>query len=87
MGFRCSLALRVEENARRSHAHNALLATHGLSPYDLTPEQLQARSDGAFIDPKDVKPRVRPQGRHGKVDVDERERSEIGWYAFIEHTT
>jgi hypothetical protein len=64
---------------RRIHAHNALLAKHGLSPYDLTPEQSKARWEGAFIDPKDVKPRVRPEGRDGKVNVKEWERYTEGW--------
>ena len=45
--------------AKRIHAHNALLAKHGLSPYDLSSEQLAARYRGEWIDPKDVKSRNR----------------------------
>lgn len=48
--------LPEEMRAKRIHAHNALLAKHGLCPSDLTSEQLMARYRGKWIDPKDVKP-------------------------------
>ena len=57
--FRWIWDLPATLRAKKIHAHNALLAKHGLSPYDLTSEQLAARYRGEWIDPKDVTPRNR----------------------------
>lgn len=57
--FRWISDLGDDMRAKKIGAHNALLAKHGLSPSDLTPEQLAARYRGQWIDPKDVKPRRR----------------------------
>ena len=55
--FRWIVDLPSTMKAKKIHAHNALLAEHGLSPSDLTSEQIHARWQGKWIDPKDVKPR------------------------------
>lgn len=52
------LDLPGEMRAKKIRMHNALLAEHGLSPSDLTPEQLVARYRGEWIDPSEVKPRI-----------------------------
>lgn len=57
--FRWVSDLGDDMRAKRIHAHNALLAKHGLSPHDLTPQQSAARYRGKWIDPRDVKPRGR----------------------------